>query len=194
MKKQLLFLFIALGFSIASTAEMVYKSGYVILNSGDTVRGDIKVNTKKELPLFAKVILKQGETSKTYKPEQVKGYSLDGTQFLTRKLDGEMVFLKVVTSGRILIFEHQFEVYHGDQTVVEKEHYVEKNDGVSNELVKLKGNKFKRLSVELMSDHSELVAKINAEDKKMEFAEMQAYIEEYNSWHSNQSQEARGTR
>jgi hypothetical protein len=194
MKKQLLFLFIALGFSIASTAEMVYKSGYVILNSGDTVRGDIKVNTKKELPLFAKVILKQGETSKTYKPEQVKGYSLDGTQFLTRKLDGEMVFLKVVTSGRIRIFEHQFEVYHGDQTVVEKEHYVEKNDGVSNELVKLKGNKFKRLSVELMSDHSELVAKINAEDKKMEFAEMQAYIEEYNSWHSNQSQEARGTR
>jgi hypothetical protein len=194
MKKQLLFLFIALGFSIASTAEMMYKSGYVILNSGDTVRGDIKVNTKKELPLFAKVILKQGETSKTYKPEQVKGYSLDGTQFLTRKLDGEMVFLKVVTSGRILIFEHQFEVYHGDQTVVEKEHYVEKNDGVSNELVKLKGNKFKRLSVELMSDHSELVAKINAEDKKMEFAEMQAYIEEYNSWHSNQSQEARGTR
>ena len=194
MKKQLLFLFIALGFSIASTAEMMYKSGYVILNSGDTVRGDIKVNTKKELPLFAKVILKQGETSKTYKPEQVKGYSLDGTQFLTRKLDGEMVFLKVVTSGRILIFEHQFEVYHGDQTVVEKEHYVEKNDGVSNELVKLKGNKFKRLSVELMSDHSELVAKINAEDKKMEFAEMQAYIEEYNSWHRNQSQEARGTR
>jgi alpha-L-fucosidase len=194
MKKQLLFLFISLGFSIACTAEMVYKSGYVILNSGDTVRGDIKVNTKKELPLFAKVILKQGETSKTYKPEQVKGYSLDGTQFLTRKLDGEMVFLKVVTSGRILIFEYQFEVYHGDQTVVEKEYYVEKNDGVSNELVKLKGNKFKRLSVELMSDHSELVAKINAEDKKMEFAEMQAYIEEYNSWHSNQSQEARGTR
>jgi alpha-L-fucosidase len=194
MKKQLLFLFIALGFSIASTAEMVYKSGYVILNSGDTVRGDIKVNTKKELPLFAKVILKQGETSKTYKPEQVKGYSLDGTQFLTRKLGGEMVFLKVVTSGRIIIFEHQFEVYHGDQTLVEKEFYVEKNDGVSNELVKMKGNKFKKLSAELMSDHSELVAKINQEDKKMEFADMQAYIEEYNSWHNNQSQEARGTR
>lgn len=194
MKKQLLFLFIALGFSIASTAEMVYKSGYVILNSGDTVRGDIKVNTKKELPLFAKVILKQGETSKTYKPEQVKGYSLDGVQFLTRKLGGEMVFLKVVTSGRIVIFEHQFEVYHGDQTLVEKEYYVEKNDGTSNELVKLKGNKFKKLSAEWMSDHSELVAKIDQENKKMEFAEMQAYIEEYNSWHSNQSQEARGTR
>ncbi|MCE2772823.1 MAG: hypothetical protein LW750_05220 [Bacteroidetes bacterium] len=194
MKKQLLFLFIALGISIVSTAEMAYKSGYVILNSGDTVRGDIKVNTKKELPLFARVILKQGETSRTYKPEQVKGYSLDGVQFLTRKLGGEMVFLKVVTSGRIVIFEHQFEVYHGDQTLVEKEYYVEKNDGTSNELVKLRGNKFKKLSAEWMSDHSELVAKIDQENKKMEFAEMQAYIEEYNSWHSNQSQEARGTR
>jgi hypothetical protein len=158
------------------------------------VRGDIKVNTKKELPLFAKVILKQGETSRTYKPEQVKGYSLDGVQFLTRKLGGEMVFLKVVTSGRIVIFEHQCEVYHGDQTLVEKEYYVEKNDGKSNELVKLRGNKFKKLSAEWMSDHSELVAKIDQENKKMEFAEMQAYIEEYNSWHSNQSQEARGTR
>ncbi len=194
MKKQLLFLFIALGISIVSTAEMAYKSGYVILNSGDTVRGDIKVNTKKELPLFAKVILKQGETSRTYKPEQVKGYSLDGVQFLTRKLGGEMVFLKVVTSGRIVIFEHQFEVYHGDQTLAEKEYYVEKNDGTSNELVKLRGTKFKKLSAEWMSDHSELVAKIDQENKKMEFAEMQTYIEEYNSWHSNQSQEARGTR
>jgi hypothetical protein len=196
MKKQALFLLLfVFGAFSAVKAEYVWKSGYVILNSGDTVKGDVKYNTKKELQLFSKVTLKQGETMKNYKPDQIKEYGYEDVKFLTRTMDKELVFLKLVSAGKINLFEWQFEVYHGDEIQVEKDYYIENTAGSAKELEKLKGNKFKKTVAEMMADHTELVSRVEADNKKYEFAEMQSVVEEYNEWaEQNNNSSANGTR
>ena len=195
MKKHLTLLLILVfgGFSVAK-AEYVWKTGYVILNSGDTLKGDIKYNTKKELPLFSKVTLKQGEVQKNYKPDQIKEFSFEQTRFLTRTMDKELVFLKLVSQGQINLFEWQFEMMHGEKTIVDKDYYIEKIGSTEKEPQKLKGNRFKKTVAELMADHTELVARVEADDKKYEIGEMQSVIEEYNNWYAEQNHEARGTK
>ncbi len=173
----------------------MWKPGYVILNSGDTVKGEVKYNTKKELQLFSKVTLKQSETMKNYKPDQIKEYGYEDVKFLTRTMDKELVFLKLVSAGKINLFEWQFEVYHGDEIQVEKDYYIEKTAGSAKEPEKLKGNKFKKTVAEMMADHTELVSRVEADNKKYEITEMQSVIEEYNEWAvQNNSSSANGTR
>jgi hypothetical protein len=174
-------------------AETVYKSGYVVLISGDSVKGDIRVNTKKELSLFQKVALKQGEATKTYKPEQVKEYGFESTHFVAKKIDGEMQFVKVLSFGRVNLYEWQYELQRGNDVIVESEYFIEKNDGVS-ELQKAKSGKFKKTVAELMSDNSDLVTRVQSEDKKYEIAEMQQVCDEYNSWYEKQNGSLQGSR
>lgn len=195
MKKifSLLLLFTA-GLCISAHAELQWKTGYVILSSGDSIKGDIRVNTKKELPLFQKVALKQGETSKTYKPEQVKEFGFEGNRFLSRKVDGEQQFLKVISYGHVILYELQFELQRGDQVVVDKDYYTELNDGSGNGPQKLKLNKFKKSVAELMSDNSDLVARVQNDDKKYEISDVQSVIEEYNSWYEQQNGSLQGAR
>lgn len=186
MKKifALSFLFVA-ATVIPAHAELVWKSGYIVLVSGDSVKGDIRVNTKKELPLFQKVALKQGQSTKTYKPEQVKEYGFEEMRFVSKKVDGENMFLKVLSDGQVNLYEGQFEFYRGDQLIVEKEYYIEKNgDG---ELQKAKPGKFKKTVAEIMSDNTELVARVQGEDKKYEIGDMLSVVQEYNEWYEQQN-------
>jgi hypothetical protein len=196
MNKNLtLVLLLVLGSFTAAKADLVWKQGYVLLNTGDTLKGEIKYNTKKELPLFTKVTLKNAEgVQKNYKPEDVREFSYEGVRFLSRTMDKELVFLKLVSEGQINLFEWQYEVYHGDQTQVEKDFYVEKAGGTDKEPKKLKGNHFKKTVSELMADHSELVARIEAENKKYEIKDMQSVIEEYNNWYASEHEGQNGTK
>lgn len=192
MKKALsLILLFTAGMVMSLHAELVWKTGYIILNSGDSIKGEIRVNTKKDLPLFQKVALKQGESSKTYKPEQVKEYGFENNRFLSRKVDGEQQFLKVISYGRIILFELQFEMQRGDEMIVDKDYYMEKNDG-SGSVEKVK--KFKKVVAELMSDNSDLVQRVQNEDKKYEVADMQQVVEEYNTWYEQQNGSYQGSR
>lgn len=188
MKKHLtLVLVLLLGSFTAAKADLVWKKGYVILNNGDTVKGEIKYNTKKELPLFSKVTLKNAENiQKSYKPDDIKEYSYEGVRFLSRTMDKELVFLKLVSGGQINLFEWQYEIYHGDQTLVETDFYIEKKGSNAKQPEKLKGNRFKKTVAELMADNTDLVARVEAENKKYEIKDMQSVIEEYNDWYATE--------
>ena len=180
----LLLLFVA-ATVVPAHAEMIWKSGYVILASGDSVKGEIKVNTKKELTLFQKVAFKHGETMKTYKPEQVKEYGFEEKKFVSRKVEGEGMFLKVLSSGKVNLYEGQFEFYRGDQLIVESEYYIEKSG--DSELHKAKPGKFKKTVADLMADNTELVTRVQGEDKKYEVGDMVSIVNEYNEWYEQQT-------
>jgi hypothetical protein len=175
-------------------AALVYKAGYVLLTTGDSVKGDIRVNTTKELTMFQKVAVKIGDATKTYKPEQVKEYSYETTKFVARKVDGEMQFLKVISSGRINLYELQFEVQRGNDLVVDSDYYIEKNDGSNAEPQKVKANKFKKTVAEMMSDNTELVSRVQGDDKKYEIDDMAKVVEEYNTWYDKQNGTLQGSR
>lgn len=194
-KNLTLIVLLVLGSFTAAKADLVWKQGYVILNSGDTLKGEIKYNTKKELSLFSKVTLKNAENvQKNYKPDDIKEFAYEDVHFLSRIMDKEPVFLKLVSAGQINLFEWQFEVYHGDQTEVEKDFYIEKAGSEAKEPEKLKGNKFKKTVSELMSDNTDLVARVENDTKKYEIAEMQSVIEEYNEWYASEHTKQSGTK
>jgi hypothetical protein len=193
MKKLICLLVLFVSGTVTSLhAEMVWKTGYVILSSGDSIKGDIKVNTKKELSLFQKVYVKQGESSKTYKPEQVKEYGYESSRFISRKVDGEMQFMKVLSYGRIILYEWQFELQRGAEVIVEKEYYIETNDG-SGKIEKTKPGKFKKAVAELMADNPELVARVQNEDKKYEIGDVQNIVAEYNTWYEQEGNSLKGS-
>jgi hypothetical protein len=193
MKKIFSLLAFSLGIVISVQAQLTYKSGYIVLTSGDSVKGDIRINTKKELPMFSKVAVKQGESTKTYKPEQVKEYGYESTHFISRQIDGEMQFVKVLSFGRVNLYEWQYELQRGNDLVVESEYYIEKNDGVS-EMQKAKSGKFKKIVADVMSDNSELVTRVQGDDKKYEVTEMTQVCDEYNAWYIKQNGSYQGSR
>jgi hypothetical protein len=180
-------LLLASGLFITARAEYVWKSGYVVLNSGDTVKGEVRYNTKKEIDLFSKVQIKLSETEKkSYNAEKVKSYGYEDVKFVARKIGGEMAFVKVLTAGRINIFEFQYELQRGSEIIVEKEYFIENADKQADEPHKLKPGKFKKIVSDLMADHAELVERIQAEDKKYELADCIEIAEEYNEWAASQ--------
>jgi hypothetical protein len=187
MKKISLLFLLVLGISVSAKAEFLWKAGFVVLNSGDTLRGEIKVNAKKELPMFSKISFKMGETTKMYKPEQITSYGYDDKRFLSRKLEGEMTFLKVLSYGRVIFYELQYEMQRGADLIVDSEYYMEKNDGSGAAPTKVKSNKFKKMVADVMADHTELVEKVQSEDKKYEYNDMVRIVEEYNNWYEEQN-------
>jgi arginine deiminase len=178
-----LLLLLVSGLFINARAEYVWKTGYVVLVSGDTVKGEVRYNTKKEIDLFSKVQIKLSETEKkSYNPAKVKSYSYEDVTFVTRKIGGELAFVKVLTAGRINIFEFQYEIQRGSEINVETEYFIENTTKASDEPQKLKTAKFKKIAAELMADHTELVERIEAEDKKYELSDCINVAEEYNEW------------
>ncbi|MCU0435614.1 MAG: hypothetical protein MUC87_19295 [Bacteroidia bacterium] len=188
MKKLItLGLLLTSGLFMTARAEYIWKAGYVVLNSGDTVKGEVRYNTKKEIDLYSKVQIKLSETEKkSYNPDKIKSYGYEEVKFVTRKIGGELAFVKVLTAGRINIFEFQYELQRGGDIVVEKEYFIENTDKKADEPQKLKTAKFKKIVAELMADHTELVERIQAEDKKYELSDCQEIAEEYNEWVASQ--------
>lgn len=184
MKKHLSLCLIAMLLCAGLRAEFVFKKGYVITNAGDTVRGDVKINTKKELDLFKRVMLKLGETeSKSYAPSKIKEYGYEDQRFVSRMIDGEQAFVRVLSSGNINLYEHQFEYYHGNDVLVDSEYFIEKseNASTSNEPKKVKAARFHKVMTDLVGEDSEF-AKTKLEDKKYETSQMIEAVQEYNAW------------
>jgi len=185
MKKFSLLCTLALLAGTMARAEMIWKPGFVITNNGDTIRGDVKVNDKKEYDLFRKVTLKLSETEKKmFNPSKIKSYVVDGQQFVVRKIDDEMVFVKVLSQGGVNLYQHQFEYYHGEEVRHDSEYYLEKS---GTELTKVKGNKFKKIVAEVMADHTELVQKVQQSEGKYEGDAIVEVVEEYNAWRRKKS-------
>jgi hypothetical protein len=170
-------------------AEHEWKKGYVVLNTGDTVKGEVRLNSKKEVDLYTKVQLKISETEKkSYSPEKIKAYGYEDIRFLSRKVGGEPAFLKVLTAGRINIYEYQYELQRGSSIVSETEYFIEKTDKPDAEPQKLKMSKFKKIVADLMADHTDLVERVQSEDEEFELTNCLQVVQEYNEWSVNQQE------
>ncbi|MFI5150380.1 MAG: hypothetical protein ACHQRM_11655 [Bacteroidia bacterium] len=167
----------------SSNAQMVWKKGYAILNNGDSVKGDIRLNPKKESDAYFKVMVKVTEDNKkNFNATKIKEYSFDSTRFVSRQVEGEFSFVKVLASGSINLYEHLYEWQSGDQIVYKAEYFIEK--GNSKEMVKVKQGKFKKFVEENMADNSSLVKDV--QDKKYDFEQLTEVVQQYNNWAKTQ--------
>ena len=88
MKKIILFALFAVSATMAM-AQVNPKSGVIITNSGDTIRGTIDFRTNEKLSKECEFWAEGKTEGKTYKPGDIEGFRFDGNgkYFVTRKLD-----------------------------------------------------------------------------------------------------------
>lgn len=171
-----------MAFNSKAVAQVKYYPGYVIMLNGDTVKGEIKKNLKKEFDNFTKASYRKrdGGEIKSFAPNKIKEYCVDGTTFVSRNIDGEQVFVKRLSAGTVDLYEAQVEVYQMNEIKVKSDYYMEKGAG---EFVKVKSGKFKKQIEEIMADNSEIVKAL--EDKKYEYENIVELFNAYNKTSSN---------
>jgi hypothetical protein len=171
-----------MAFSTRAVAQVKYFQGYVIMLNGDSLKGEIKKNMKREFDNFAKASYrkKEGSESKTFTPAKIKEYYVDGTTFVSRNVDGEQVFVKRISKGAVNLYESQIEVLQMNDIKVKSDYYMEKAGG---EFVKVKSSKFKKQMSDAMSDNEDIVKAL--EDKKYDYENIVEVVNIYNKSVSN---------
>jgi hypothetical protein len=179
MKKFALTSALLLSFCIGFSQITLVK-GYMINMTGDTLKGEVKMNPKKEFDNFSKVNFKDASgVQKNYKPDKVKGYGFDNKHFIASKLDGEPTFYKVLSKGSLMLFEVMIEVQQMNEISTKTEYYFAKaNDA---EYTKLKENKFKKQFAEVMKDNPDILVNSD-EGKKFEIEKVVEIVNQYNDW------------
>lgn len=169
-------------FDISATAQVKYFPGYVIMLNGDSLKGEIKKNPKREFDNFTKASFrkKEGGEIKSFSPVKIKEYCVDGTIYVSRNVDGEQVFVKCISKGAVNLYESQVEVMQMNEIKVKSDYYLEKAGG---EFVKVKSSKFKKQLTDAMADNEEIVKAI--EDKKYDYENIVEVVNAYNKTAAN---------
>jgi hypothetical protein len=169
-------------FSFRANAQAKYFPGYVIMLNGDTLKGEIKKNPKKEYDNFTKAAYrkKDGGEIKTFTAVKIKEYCVEGITFVSRNVEGEQVFVKRLSEGAVNLYESQIEVLQMNDLKVKSDYFMEKSTG---EFVKIKSGKFKKQVQEVMSDNEEIVKAID--EKKYEYDNIVELFNAYNKSAAN---------
>jgi hypothetical protein len=180
---RLLVLLVMSSLVTASQAQQIWKAGYVLTATGDTMKGEIKVNPKKEFDFYSRVTLKKSEEEKkSFTPAKAKEFCFDGTRFVSRPVEGEESFVKCLSCGAINLYEHQYEWQSGNSIVYKSEYFIEKAD--SKEMIRVKSMHFKKIVDDYMGDNAELVKDVH--DKKYDFDQLTEVVQQYNTWVKSQ--------
>ena len=110
--------------------------------NNDTIKGEVKMNPKKQYDNYTKVAYrkKEGNEIKTFGPKKIKGYLVDSSLFLSRVVDNEPVFVKRLSVGDSIgyLYELQVQFDQLNEMKVESDYYVEKEN---MEFIKIKSKK-----------------------------------------------------
>jgi hypothetical protein len=184
MKKLVLLSFVFLcGLNARSQSTMV--KGYVVTDKGDTLKGEVKINPKKEIDNYNKVTFKdESGMQKIYKPKKTLGYGFNDEHYIAMdSQDDEKKFYKVLATGDINFYKYGFEFMRMNAVNFEVEYYVSKAG--TKELILIKESKFKKQIADLMEDNAELVDAYG-DEKKFDYEKALETITSYNAWKAKQ--------
>ncbi len=161
-------------------AQQTFVKGYIVQLTGDTVRGEIKINPKKDLDLYLKVAFKEESgLQKTYKADKLKAYGFNNEVFIAGKYDGESSFYKVLSSGTLDLYELKFETLQMNDIKTKIDFFMKKKG--SEDVVKIKHGRFKKQLAEQMADATQIVKEIE-ENKNLELENIEQVFDQYNTW------------
>jgi hypothetical protein len=169
-------------FNTRLNAQVKYFQGYVIMLNGDSLKGEIKRNLKKEFDNFTKASFrkKEGSEVKSFTPAKIKEYSVDGIIFVSRNVEGDQVFVKRISEGAVNLYESQVETMQMNEIKVKSDYYMEKSGG---EFVKVKSSKFKKQMTDAMADNEDIVKAL--EEKKYDYENIVEVVNSYNKSAAN---------
>lgn len=162
------------------TSQITFVKGYVVDEKGDTLRGEIKINPKKEQDNYNKLMFKDASgVQKNYKPNKVKGYGYDNNHFVAIDHLDEVKFFKRLTNGHIILYKAAFEVVVMNSTSYDYEYYLFKEG--DKKLTEVKEGKFKKQMQEWMKDNQEFIEDYK-DEKKLNAENAVEAINKYNAW------------
>lgn len=151
--------------------------GWVVNAKEDTLRGDIKINPKRELDQYLKVAIKVGTTNSNFNASKAKAYGFEDKVFVSRQIEGEYLFLRQLSEGKVRLLEAKTEKYVMNNTKIYTDYYFEKTIGPEPTHIK-SGKGFKKQMAELMADNADIVKAL--EEKKYEYEKIVELFDEYN--------------
>jgi len=161
--------------------QVTFLKGYMIPVKGDTLKGEIKVNPKKEQDNHNKVFFKDASSGvqKNYKPEKVKGYGFENNHYVAIKYDDETKFYKRICDGDILFYKVAFEINSAKETTYDFDYFLYKAG--DKKLTNVKQNKFKKQLQEWMVGQADLANDFK-DEKNFNEQSAAEVINKYNEW------------
>ncbi len=172
MKKTLLILASALLMMDASAQSIPkgFVEGFLVTNANDTIHGYLKYRNKEEI-LDKVTVMLDAESKKTYKAADIKSFDAD-EDFVTQKVSGEHVFMKVLAIGYYSLYEYQLPAEQGGKYQL----YYQKEGG-KLQMISISG--WKKQVESLVSDSPDLVEGIKKKTYTLET--LGALFEAYNA-------------
>lgn len=176
------YLAMLVGFSLSSaTAQITFVKGYLINDKGDTLRGEIKYNPKKEGDCYSKVYFKDANgVIKNYKPKKAKGYGFNDQHFVSMDFEGEPKFYRVLAGGEINFYRMAYEEIRMNQLVLGGEYFISRKDE-PDKLTSVKEGRFKKQMTEWMKDNPEFINEFE-ESKDFNADNAAEVVRKYNAW------------
>jgi hypothetical protein len=109
MRKIILFVLLAISATV-TMAQTNPKSGYVITNTGDTIRGIIDFRTNEKMSKQCDFWANGGDVKTTYKPGDIEGFRFEhnGKFFVSRRLnvtgEPELYFAEFMVRGKMNLY------------------------------------------------------------------------------------------
>lgn len=160
--------------------KIVFLKGYMVNEKGDTLKGEVKFNPKKEQDCYNKVFFKDATgVQKNYKPKKIKAYGFEDQHFVAMEFENELKYYRVLTSGDIYFYKIMYEMISMNQPVIGSVYYIShKND---KNLKEVKEGKFKKQMADWMKDNPEFLNNYD-EDKEFNAESAAEVIKQYNGW------------
>ena len=180
MKKNVLF-FATLLSCFISNAQVTFVKGYMLTLTGDSVKGEVKINPKRLYETFYGLFFKPDNGApKNYKPDKVKGYGYEGKDFLAAKWSDEMCFYKVLANGNVMLYEMLYEDVKVNTAYYRSDYYFAKAGG--KEFTKIKTGKFKKQLAEIMKDNTSFIDGASEDEKNFDIEKLTQIVKQYNAW------------
>jgi hypothetical protein len=162
-------------------AQITFVKGYLINEKGDTLKGEVKINPKKEHENYNKVFFKDASgIQKNYKPNaKVKGYGFENNDFVTMTQDDETKFYKRLTKGEIEFYKVAFEAINMNETTFDYDYFLFKAG--DKKMTNVKQNKFKKQIQEWMTGSAGFANDFK-DEKNFNEASAIDVINKYNEW------------
>jgi len=179
MKKSYLAVLLCI-YTLLATSQSTMFRGYIVTEKGDTLKGEAKINPKKEIDNYSKVTFKDDSgVQKMYKPLKLKAYGFKDEHYVSMDSEDERKFYRVLAAGDIYFYKLGYEAMKMNEIVFEEEYYIA--HAGDKELFLIKESKFKKHLTEWMKDNTEFINEY-PDEKKFNFEKALLAITQYNSW------------
>ncbi len=179
MKNYLTTVFVCASVLFAN-AQGTFVKGYIVNDKKDTIKGEVKLNPKKESEAYEKIYFKDANGGqKTYKAAKLIEYGVGNERFISLDYDGEPRFYKVLAQGAINFYVVLFETMRMNELSYDPEYYLAEPG--NKEMETVKQNKFKKQLSYWMKDNMEFM-KDYEDTKKFDVDKATQMINNYNAW------------